>query len=233
MKRIGGLVLGAVACTGVLASCALPGGLGARVHGGESGGLHDFADGQSGGGSADSGVADVTATTVEESDAAADDADTGRGVLPPLGTFDRTVPGFRVFDPCSEIPSEALAELGLEPNSEPERESGYRSCQFSTNYADGRSADVVLETEDIELERIRRAYPDERSVKGDIPDQIYIVEGTFVPGLTCTSYVETVRGTVSASWTEFGPEISLDHKCQSSASLISKLIHEKGRLDAD
>ncbi|WP_408930333.1 DUF3558 family protein [Corynebacterium axilliensis] len=224
MKRIGGLVLGAVACTGVLASCALPGGLGARVHGGESGGLHDFADGQSGGGSADSGVADVTATTVEESDAAADDADTGRGVLPPLGTFDRTVPGFRVFDPCSEIPSEVLAELGLEPNSEPERESGYRSCHFDAVSASGEPADVALVSQQHTLDAIRETYPDEFVDETSSADVVYTVEDTFIRNVSCTSYVETSRGLFSVSWTQLGIDMSMKEKCIESKKLMNSLI---------
>ncbi|WP_411709547.1 DUF3558 family protein [Corynebacterium sp. LaCa116] len=224
MKRIGGLVLGAVACTGVLASCALPGGLGARVHGGESGGLHDFADGQSGGGSADSGVADVTATTVEESDAAADDADTGRGVLPPLGTFDRTVPGFRVFDPCSEIPSEVLAELGLEPNSEPERESGYRSCHFSTKYSQTGQADVLIASDHESIETVKNGDPIIfRGLKGE-QEEILVIEDTFIRDVSCTSYVETKRGMVSLSWTELSRDVSMNERCQASLDLLKALI---------
>ncbi|WP_296132487.1 DUF3558 family protein [uncultured Corynebacterium sp.] len=226
MKRIGGLVLGAVACTGVLASCALPGGLGARVHGGESGGLHDFADGQSGGGSADSGVADVTATTVEESDAAADDADTGRGVLPPLGTFDRTVPGFRVFDPCSELSGPHLEAMGLEVYGEARRESGFRSCDFLKLTEEGNS-DITIESRQQKLDDVKRAFPEEFPGVETEGRNFYAVEDTFIPDISCTVYAETVRGLVSVTWSELAGEKSMLEKCNQASRVMLDLYRLK------
>lgn len=223
MKRIGGLVLGAVACTGVLASCALPGGLGARVHGGESGGLHDFADGQSGGGSADSGVADVTATTVEESDAAADDADTGRGVLPPLGTFDRTVPGFRVFDPCSEIPSEVLAEAGLEAlPSKPYRDSDMIFCGFE--YREGGEHGIVnlASTSVDEIADTDTAEGGDLYVGELLP--VRAQEDSISKDHLCRVVLETHRGYVMVSYSAIAKPVSFSEQCRMAEIVMNKLI---------
>ena len=115
MKRIGGLALVAV-CIGVLSNCAAPLGLSARDNGNNSGDFSNFSGEMSGGGSVDSGVAEATATKVRESQASSSESRAGGGVLPPLGEFDRTKPGFQVFDPCSEIAGIDLEEAGLKLN---------------------------------------------------------------------------------------------------------------------
>lgn len=223
MKRIGVLVLGAVACTGVLASCALPGGLGARVHGGESGGLHDFADGQSGGGSADSGVADVTATTVEESDAAADDADTGRGVLPPLGTFDRTVPGFRVFDPCSEIPREVLAEAGLVAlPSKPYRDADMIFCGFEFREGGEHGIVNLASTSVDEIADTDTAEGGELYVGELLP--VRAQEDSISKDHLCRVVLETNRGYVMVSYTAIAKPVSFSEQCRMAEIVMNKLI---------
>ena len=218
MKRIGGLVL-VTACMGVLSSCASLQGLSVRSHGDSNGGSHDFSDVRGGGGSVDSGVADATATGKFESSPLRD------GVLPPLGGFDRSVPGFQVFDPCTEIPGEVFSQLGLELTSRPLRESGYRSCRFSTLSRNGVSrAFLVLESQDYSLEQIQELYPNKYSGLVGIPGEIYTVEDTFIRGVTCSSYVQTVQGLISVSWTESAAAVSMRDKCQSSAEFLSKLI---------
>ncbi|WP_350309354.1 DUF3558 family protein [Corynebacterium sp. MSK218] len=224
MKRIGGLVLVA-ACMGVLSSCASLQGLGVRSHGVGTGGSHDFSDVKDGGDSAVSGVADVTATGERGNETASGVGQSGGGVLPPLGDFDRSASGFKVFDPCTEIPSEVFAELGVEMTSAPLRESGYRSCQFSASSNNGGSrAFLVLESEDYSLEQIQELYPYKYSGLEGIPGEIYTVEDTFIRGVTCSSYVQTVRGLISVSWTESTAAVSMRDKCQSSADFLSRLI---------
>lgn len=221
MKRIGGLALMA-ACLGVLTSCSL--GPGDRTHGENSGVSRDFSDIKSGGGSAVSGVADVTATVVGEIEPGGRKSSQSYGVLPPLGEFDRTVPGFQVFNPCVEIPSELFSMLGMEMISEPIMDSGYRSCHFSISSTAGSAADVSLVSQHLSMNQIRELYPKEfEGVEGaDI--QIYTVEDTFIAGVTCTSYVETVRGLFSVSWTDVGMESSMEFKCEQSRSVLKKLL---------
>lgn len=224
MKRIGGLVL-VTACVGVLSSCVSLQGLSVRSHGDGTGGSHEFSDVRGGGGSVDSGVADATATGKRQGESASREELLGVGVLPPLGDFDRSAPGFRVFDPCTEIPGEVFSDLGVEMTSGPLRESGYRSCQFSAqSRAVGSRAYLVLESQDYTLEQIQELYPDKYSGLVGIPGEIYTAEDTFIRGVTCSSYVQTVQGLVSVSWTESTASVSMRDKCQSSADFLSKLI---------
>lgn len=223
MKRIGGLVMMAV-CIGVLSNCASPLGLSVRGDGSNAGDFRNSPDMKAGGGSVDSGVADATATTVQESQAPSGQSRAGGGVLPPLGEFDRTVPGFQVFDPCSEIPNEKFSELSLEMTSTPERESGYRTCYFSKDLGNGREAAVALGAQHEKMDSIRELYPQAFPFMEEVNEDIYTVEDTFVRGTSCTSYVETVRGVVSVAWTELAAEVSMKEKCEQSRNLLLELV---------
>lgn len=223
MKRIGGLVLVAV-CIGVLSNCASPLGLGARDHGDNPGDFHNFPGDNTGGGSGDSGVADATAARSREAQASRGEPRAGGGVLPPLGEFDRTVPGFQVFDPCTEIPDEALSELRLQMTSEPERETGYRSCFFSKDLGNGREAAVALGAQHEEMDSIRALYPMPFLPMDKAGEEIYTVEDTFTKDTTCTSYVETIRGVVSVAWTELTSGVSMSEKCEQSRKLLLELV---------
>ena len=222
MKRIGGLALMA-ACLGVLTSCSL--GPGDRTHGENSGVSRDFSDIKSGGDSAVSGVADVTATGVGEIEPGGRKSSQSYGVLPPLGEFDRADSGLELFDPCVEIPGEVFANLGLKMSSKPERESGYRACQFSIPSILGDSrAGVAIESQHFYLSEIQETYPRKFPGIVGVSGEIYTVEDTFIRNLTCTSYVQTVRGLISVSWTELGSVVSMRDKCQASADILNKFI---------
>lgn len=223
MKRVGGLVLVTV-CIGVLANCASPLGIGGRDHGDNTGDFHNYPGDKTGGGSGDSGVADATATRLRELQASGDEPRAGSGVLPPLGEFDRTVPGFQVFDPCTEIPNETFSELKLYMTSVPERETGIRSCFFSKDLGNGREAAVALGGLHEGLDSIRAIYPKAFKPMDDAGGDVYTVEDTFMKGLTCTSYVETIRGVVSVAWTELGSEVSMTQKCEQSRRLLLELV---------
>lgn len=225
MKRIGGLVL-VTACMGVLSSCASLQGLSVRSHGDSNGGSHDFSDVRGGGGSVDSGVADATAMG-EEGESVGAKASMVDGVLPPLGTFDRSKPGFKVFDPCEEIPVEVLIQLGMERHSPPIKESGYRSCHFSKTSSSGGVADVSLVSQHEPMQSIRELYPEEFSGVGYSEEPIYTVEDTFITGVTCTSYIETVGGLLSVSWTEVNSQVSMQSKCKQSKELLLDLLKSK------
>lgn len=223
MKRIGGLALVAV-CIGVLSNCAAPLGLSARDNGNNSGDFSNFSGDMSGGGSVDSGVAEATATKVRESQASSSESRAGGGVLPPLGEFDRTKPGFQVFDPCSEIPAETFSELKMQMTSAPEKETGYRTCFFSKDLQNGREAAVALVAQHEGMERIRELYPEPFFEVGNPEEGIYTVEDTFIKGTTCTSYVGTTRGVISVAWTEVGSQVSMQEKCEQSRELLLELF---------
>lgn len=211
-------------CIGVLSNCASPLGLGARDHGDNPGDFHNFPGDSTGGGSGDSGVADATATRSREAQISRDEPGAGNGVLPPLGEFDRTAPGFQVFDPCTEIPDESLSELRLQMTSEPERETGYRSCFFSTDLGNGREAAIALGAQHEEMESIRALYPTPFLPIDKAGEEIYTVEDTFMKDTTCTSYVETTRGVVSVAWTELTSGVSMAEKCEQSRKLLLELV---------
>lgn len=223
MKRIGGLVMMAV-CIGVLSNCALPLGLSVRGDGSNAGDFRNSPDMKAGGGSVDSGVADVTATTARESQDQSEQSRAGGGVLPPLGEFDRTVPGFQVFDPCSASSVSAFEGRGLAFAGSVRRETGYRSCQFEAEDIDGSSASVSIESRDYNLTEIRSAFPMGIEVKGEKGESIYLVKETLVSNVTCTGYVETVQGTLSVSWTNFSDAISIVDNCKNVERVIGSVI---------
>ena len=105
------------------------------------------------------GVADATATTGRESQAQSEQSRAGGGVLPPLGEFDRTVPGFQVFDPCVGIPERKLREAGLSTRLESSvRESGFSHCGFEIENAVGETGFIGLGVTDMALQELETQY---------------------------------------------------------------------------
>lgn len=223
MKRIGGLVLVAV-CIGVLSNCASPLGLGARDHGDNPGDFHNVPGDNTGGGSGDSGVTDATATRLRESQASSDEPRAGEGVLPPLGEFDRTVPGFQVFDPCTTETLAVFEDSGLVSTGSVKRETGYRSCQFEAQERDGSKASVTIASRDFTLSEVRSTFPDGVEATGEDAKSIYLVEESFITNATCTGYVGTVQGTLSISWTNLSDAISIEDNCKNVERLASAVI---------
>lgn len=217
MKRIGGLVL-VTACMGVLSSCASLQGLSVRSHGDSNGGSHDFSDVRGGGGSVDSGVADATATGEFESSPLRD------GVLPPLGGFDRSMPGFRVFDPCTERMRLYVADMGLVATGEAKRESGFRSCRFVFESSEKSIANVTFETRDFSMAEVKDAFPEGRPGAGQYRDTIYFVIDSLIEGATCTGYVETKEGTFSISWTEVSVRDPSVDNCKNVGRIMGSLL---------
>ncbi|QQU93304.1 DUF3558 family protein [Corynebacterium aurimucosum] len=223
MKRIGGLVLMAV-CIGVLSNCASPLGLGARDHGDNPGDFHNFPGDNTGGGSGDSGVADATATRSREDQASRGEPRAGGGVLPPLGEFDRTVPGFQVFDPCTTETQAVFEDLGLVSTGSVKRQTGYRSCQFEAQDQGGSKASVTVASRDFTISEVRSAFPDGVEATGEEAKSIYLVEESFITNATCTGYMETVQGTISISWTNLSDAISIADNCKNVERLASAAI---------
>ncbi|WP_084738929.1 DUF3558 family protein [Corynebacterium sp. HMSC074H12] len=223
MKRIGGLALVAV-CIGVLSNCAAPLGLSARDNGNNSGGFSNFSGDMSGGGSVDSGVAEATATKVRESQASSSESRAGGGVLPPLGEFDRTEPGFQVFDPCTAEAQSAFRNLGLLFTGEINRETGFRSCRFEALERDGSKASVSIESRDYSVTEIRSAFPNGTEAELGGGEAIYLVEESLIANATCTGYVETVEGSISLSWTNLSSANSIKGNCKNVERVIRAVI---------
>ncbi|WP_158010522.1 hypothetical protein [Corynebacterium sp. HMSC074A09] len=222
MKRIGGLALVAV-CIGVLSNCAAPLGLSARDNGKNSGGFSNFSGDMSGGGSVDSGVAEATATKVRESQASSSESRAGGGVLPPLGEFDRTEPGFQVFDPCSEIAGIDLEEAGLDTRLESSvRESGFSHCGFEAENSDGQTAFVGLGVTDIGIEQLERQSGGRRIYEGEKLPVIALQDPTF-GRLFCTVYLETVRGTLVLEFSGFGAFQGDEERCALGEEILYTL----------
>lgn len=217
MKRIGGLVLVA-ACIGVLSSCVSLQGLSVRSHGDDTGGSHDFSDVRGGGGSVDSGVADATATGKSGV------SPLENGVLPPLGSFDRSVPGFRVFDPCTEQMRTYVADMGLVATGEVKRESGFRSCRFVYESSETGIANVTFETRDFSMTEVKNAFPEGRPGAGRYQEIIYFVIDLLVEGATCTGFIETEGGTFSISWTELSAKGSNIDNCKNVERVVGSLL---------
>ncbi|MTE09840.1 hypothetical protein FKE98_05160 [Corynebacterium aurimucosum] len=211
MKRIGGLVMMAV-CIGVLSNCASPLGLSVRGDGSNAGDFRNSPDMKAGGGSVDSGVADATATTARESQAQGEQSRAGGGVLPPLGEFDRTVPGFQVFDPCVGIPERKLREAGLSTRLESSvRESGFSHCGFEIENAEGETGFIGLGVTDMALQELETQYGGQRVYEGEQLPVVALDDPDF-GRLFCTLYLETTKGTLIVESSGFG-STQKDERC--------------------
>ena len=211
MKRIGGLVMMAV-CIGVLSNCASPLGLSVRGDGSNAGDFRNSPDMKAGGGSVDSGVADATATTARESQAPSGQSRAGGGVLPPLGEFDRTVPGFQVFDPCVEIPEGKLREAGLSTRLKSSvRESGFSHCGFEIENSEGETGFIGLGVTDMALQELEKQYGGQRVYEGEQLPVIGLNDPDF-GRLFCTLYLETTKGTLLVESSGFG-STQKDERC--------------------
>lgn len=98
--------------------------------GGTNGDLGDDADSNRGESARTDGEKNVKGAG-QSGEAGATGSGESSGVLPPLGEFDPTQPGFQVFDPCVEISEAKLQELGLERYEDPDiAESGHKGCSY-------------------------------------------------------------------------------------------------------
>ena len=218
MKRIGGLVL-VTACMGVLSSCASLQGLSVRSHGDSNGGSHDFSDVRGGGGSADSGVADATATG-EEGNEAARGAELYRGLLPTFGTFDRASEDFSLFDPCKEIPKSAFNDAGLtQLEGQAFHSSDTIFCSFSYE-SDNERGVVTVSSSDTSTDEVEEEQGRE-----------VIYEGRFLPvnafkdptleDKLCTVNLSTQRGLVSVSYSRLSGSGGQVEQCLRAEQILN------------
>lgn len=187
--------------------------------GGTNGDLGDDADSNQGESARTDGEKNVKGAG-QSGEAGATGPGESSGVLPPLGEFDPTQPGFQVFDPCVEISEAKLQELGLERYEEPDiAESGHKGCSYkaiseetvlsiSSTYEpfdDSKvNPNLVVETTDSEL------------------SGVVIQRGEIFPELACSATLSTVRGVVTVSANSFGNTES--SACEKAGKVTKDLI---------
>ena len=124
------------------------------------------------------------------------------GVLPPLGEFDPTQPGFQVFDPCIEISEEVLREMGLERYGDKDiAESGQKGCSYKGAFEE-TVISISSTDESFDEAKVR---PDlvVKSADSELAG-VVIQRGEVFPELACTATVSTVRGVITVSANSFG-----------------------------
>ena len=222
MKRIGGLALVAV-CIGVLSNCAAPLGLSARDNGNNSGDFSNFSGDMSGGGSVDSGVAEATATKVRESQASSSESRAGGGVLPPLGEFDRTKPGFQVFDPCSEIPNWALERAGIFRIEGKEfRESDTVFCSF-IHQSGEKEGVVTIASSDTGTAQVEEAQGRAVIYRGKyIP--VIAFEDPYSGQSMCSVNLSTERGLITATYSLLTGSPDQIEQCEKAEEILVKIM---------
>ncbi|MFS0182758.1 DUF3558 family protein [Corynebacterium striatum] len=175
----------------------------------------------------DGGFIDSNGTR-DSGDAGADSSITakgeGNGVLPPLGDFDRTDPDFDLFDPCTEIPAEKLAEAGL--GRRLERGFNFTDsvmCVFSLVEEQENGGVVGLSSSDVsmsdhELKNGSRVLYESRTT-GAIA-----FESPFGGDNNCTLSLDTKRGHVSVGYTYAGNQKTFLEKCLAAEGVLGTLL---------
>lgn len=147
------------------------------------------------------------------------------GALPPPGEFDPADPDFELFDPCTEIASERLEEIGLEPKIlDYRKESGHYFCNIASN---GRnfSENVLVSAasdstsfEELELNEELRQKDETADSEG-----IHLFNSELLKESQCNGYLSTSRGTIIIGINDVTPKSSQLKRCQLAAEIITNL----------
>lgn len=147
------------------------------------------------------------------------------GVLPPPGEFNPADPDFKLFDPCTEIASKKLEEIGLDPNVlDYRKESGHYFCNFASN---GRifSEYVLVSTasdstpfEELGLREDLR-HRDETADR----ESIHLFNSELFKDSQCNGYLSTSRGMIMIGINDVAPLSSATKRCQLAAKIITNL----------
>lgn len=146
-------------------------------------------------------IAAVTATLATGCAFFGDGSETG--VVPPMPDSEPIV----IFNPCTDLPDETLAEVGLDPATkgvvtDPEGESTWRVCQWRT--ADNLQHVTIMSTTHT-LDEARtndnQIYLGETTVNGRTAQRSY--DKAETDGRSCYTSIEAEQGMfeISASWT--------------------------------
>ena len=146
------------------------------------------------------------------------------GVLPPLGEFDPADPSFELFDPCTEIPDEALKNMGVgKLEGDVVRESGFSLCTYSLTDTSQRSGVVGFSSSirtpaDEELLELKKPDGDEKLLPVDF------VKNELFDDMFCTGGVQTERGYITVSHSGYGFESNLQEKCSEVEQIMAEIL---------
>lgn len=152
-------------------------------------------------------------------------ADGDSGVLPSPGEFDPADPDFKLFDPCTEIASERLEEIGLEPKILDYRnESGHYFCNIASNgrnFSENILVSVASDStsfEELGLNEDLRQRDETADSEG-----IHLFNSELFKESQCNGYLSTSRGTIIIGINDVTPKSSQVKRCQLAAEIITNL----------
>lgn len=139
------------------------------------------------------------------------------GVLPPLGEFDATQPGFEVFDPCTEITNAQLHEHGLERYGEPDFvKSGHKGCSFKT-VSGNTEFSITAFYKKLRVSPELLAEPREKRNDG-----VVLSRGEVFSDSMCRASASTTRGVITVTVSDFSADA--DTICHRADKLFDELI---------
>ncbi|HCG2961533.1 TPA: DUF3558 domain-containing protein [Corynebacterium striatum] len=182
------------------------------------GGFEDFSDTNERGDAAGGGSSDTASSITAQGES--------NGVLPPLGDFDRTDPDFDLFDPCTEIPAEKLAEAGLARRLE----GGFNftdSVMCSFGLGDNHEHQFAIAG----LSSSNQSFKEIEEVNGNkvlFESELFpavAFENTLGGELKCTLNLLTIRGQVSVTFSEPKNLSTMKEKCVEAETIASRLLN--------
>ena len=191
--------------------------------GGTNGDLGDDADSNRGESARTDGEKNVKGAG-QSGEAGATGSGESSGVLPPLGEFDPADPSFELFDPCTEIPDEALKNMGVgKLEGDVVRESGFSLCTYSLTDTSQRSGVVGFSSSirtpaDEELLELKKSDGDEKLLP------VEFVKNELFDDMFCTGGVQTERGYITVSHSGYGFESNLQEKCSEVEQIMAEIL---------
>ena len=138
------------------------------------------------------------------------------GVLPPLGEFDATQPGFEVFDPCTEITNAQLHEHGLVRYGEPDFvKSGHKGCSFKT-VSGNTEFSITAFYKKLRVSPELLAEPREKRNDG-----VVLSRGEVFSDSMCRASASTTRGVITVTVSDFSADA--DRICHRADKLFDEL----------
>lgn len=180
------------------------------------GGFEDFSDTNERGDAAGGGSSDTASSITAQGES--------NGVLPPLGDFDRTDPDFDLFDPCTEIPAERLAEAGLGRRLE----GGFNftdsvMCGFSLVEEQENGGVVGLSSSDVSMSDHELKNGSRVLYKSRTTGAIAF-ESPLGGDNNCTLSLDTKRGHVSVGYSYAGNQKTFLEKCLAAEGVLGALL---------
>ncbi|WP_236684287.1 DUF3558 family protein [Corynebacterium epidermidicanis] len=140
-------------------------------------------------------------------------------------SFDPKAPGFRIVDPCSEIPDEVLREVGLGERSRITHEPGaqFRFCGFSVESGErfpNRVRLAVNTGTQAKAESVGEAV--NLPLRTSIPN-VYQYRLAVGDKFTCASVAQTSGGQFDVDFEDRNKKMTEQEVCDRSLALLEKL----------